>query len=186
MTEKEIIYWISTFLGPDIDKALEQARMKNPGLLYTKEWLVAMAYRETGFLIGRYAAKNMTPFAIHPLMRGDYGQRKGETEKSYHGYGYWQIDIGSYPDFVRSGDWKDPYKTCVKAISVLEEKRLYLEKKFTWLQGEDLHRAITAAYNCGQGNVATALSKGRDVDIYTHQHNYSKEVWRFREIAQTG
>lgn len=185
MTEKQVIQWIIINLGPHIDKALLQARLKNPDLLYTKDWLAGMAYRETGFLINRYVSQKLKPENIHTLMRGDYGQRPGETEKSYHGFGYWQIDIGSYPDFVKSGDWKDPYKTCVKAISVLEEKRLYLQSKLPAMVGEGLHRAITAAYNCGQGNVFKALKAGKDVDIYTHQHDYSKEVWRFREIAKT-
>ena len=184
MTEKQIIQWILKELGPAIDKALAEAKVKNPYLLSSKDWLAAMAYRETGFLIARYIGQKNKPQIIHTLMRGDYGMRPGEKEKSYHGYGYWQIDIASYPAFVKSGDWKDPYKTCEKAISVLEEKRTYLQGKIPGLEGEALHRAITAAYNCGQGNVFKALSNGKDVDVYTHQHDYSKEVWRYREIAK--
>lgn len=183
MTEKQTIHWILTNLGPDIDKALA-AKYKNPDLLYTKDWLAGMCYRETGFLINRYVTQGIATKNIHSLMRGDYGQGPGEIEKSYHGFGYWQIDIGSYPAFVKSGDWKDPYKTCVKAITVLEEKRVYLQKQLPTLTGEQLNRAITAAYNCGQGNVTKALKAGKDVDIYTHQHDYSKEVWRYREIAK--
>jgi hypothetical protein len=184
MTERETIRWITTVLGPIVDRAIDFSRQKNPALLYTRDWLTGMCYRETGFLINRYVTQKLPVATIHTLMKGDYSQRQGETEKSYHGFGYWQIDIGSFPDFVKSGDWKDPYKTCVKAISVLEGKRIFLQKKLQGLVDERLHRAITAAYNCGEGNVLKALTAGKDVDIYTHQDNYSAEVWRFREIAK--
>ncbi len=185
MTERNILSWINNNLGPVIEQALAEAKRNNPDLLYTKDWLAAMAMRETGFLIARYAGQAKTPVQIHPLMRGDYSQRPGEKEKSYHGYGYWQIDIASYPAFVKSGDWKDPLKTCRKAIAVLEEKRLYLQQQFPSLTGEDLARAVTAAYNCGQGNVSKVIRKGEDIDSRTHQKNYSAEVWRYREIFNT-
>lgn len=182
MTEKQILAWIKTNLGPIIDKALAEARVTNPKLIYTTDWLAAMAMRETGFLIARYVAKGMKLDVISSLMKGDYSKREGEAEKSYHGFGYWQIDIASYPQYVKSGDWKDPYKTCVKAIQVLEEKRKYLEPKFPNVKGDSLARAITAAYNCGQGNLAKVLQAGQDIDARTHQKNYSAEVWRYREI----
>lgn len=182
MTEREILQWINVNLGTAIDKAIAHAREKTPDLIYTKEWLAAMAMRETGFKIAEFVKKGMKPEQMHPIMRGDYGQRPGEKEKSYHGFGYWQIDIGSYPDFVKSGDWKDPFKTCRKAIAVLEEKRLYLAPRFPNLQGDSLARAITAAYNCGQGNVAKVLNEGKDIDSRTYNKDYSRDVWRFRQI----
>ena len=182
MTERDILTWISTNIGDAIDKALVHAREKFPDHPYTKDWVAGIIMRETGFLIARYVKEGAKPEIIHTLMRGDYNQRPGEKEKSYHGYGYPQIDIGSYPDFVKSGDWKDPFKTCVKAISVLEEKRLYLVPRFPNLQGDSLSRAITAAYNCGQGNVAKVLTDGQDIDARTYNKDYSAEVWRFRQI----
>ena len=184
MTEKLVIQWILTNLGPDIDKALAEAKAVNPDLLYDKAWLAGMCYRETGFLVARYVAQGALPAAIHPLMRGDYSKRAADKEKMYHGFGYWQIDIDSFPAFVKSGDWKDPYKTCVKAISVLEGKRKYLEPKFPNLKGDSLLRAITAAYNCGEGNVQKVLNAGQDIDARTHQHNYSAEVARFAAMAE--
>jgi len=182
MTEKDILSWINVNLGPVIDKALEAAKEKHPDHPYTKDWLAAMAMRETGFKIAEFKELGKSPDIIHQVMRGDYSQRKGETEKSYHGFGYWQIDIGSYPYFIKSGNWKDPFKTCLMAIDVLEEKRLYLVPHFPNLQGDSLYRAITAAYNCGQGNVAKCLNEGKDIDARTYNHDYSREVWRFREI----
>jgi hypothetical protein len=182
MTERDILNWIKTNLGDTIDKAIVQAREQHPDHPYTKDWLAGMAMRETGFKIAEFNELGKSPDIIHQVMRGDYGQRKGETEKSYHGFGYWQIDIGSYPDFVKSGAWKDPFKTCLKAIEVLEEKRHYLAPKFPNLQGDGLYRAVTAAYNCGQGNVSKVISEGKDIDARTYNHDYSREVWRFREI----
>lgn len=179
MTQRQILLWIKENLSPVIQKALEQ----NPDVIYTEDWLAGMAYREVGFLIGRFAGNKIKVETIHTLMKGDYGQRDGETEKQYHGFGYWQIDIDSYPEFVKSGNWKDPYKTCLKAISVLEEKRWYLASHLDFGKYDlhTIHRAITAAYNCGQGNVVKALTKGKDVDRYTHQGDYSKMVWEYRE-----
>jgi len=182
MTERDTLKWIYQNLGPTIDKALVKAKEKFPDHPYTRDWLAAMAMRETGFKIAEFVKLGKNPEAIHAIMRGDYSQRDGEKEKTYHGFGYWQIDIGSYPDFVKSGDWKDPFKTCLKAIAVLEEKRQYLAPRFPNLQGDSLHRAITAAYNCGQGNVKKVLDAGQDIDSRTYNKDYSREVWRFREI----
>jgi hypothetical protein len=186
MTEKQVLRWIKLHLSQYIVQAIAEAKEKNPTLIYTEDWLSGITYRETGFLIARYVMQAVNPNVIHTLMRGDYNQRKGENEKSYHGFGYTQIDIGSFPEFVKSGKWKDPLECYRMSISVLEGKRKYLfasgrfkEKDFTQ---EMVHRAITAAYNCGEGNVSKVLREGRDVDLRTHQHNYSKEVWRFRGI----
>jgi hypothetical protein len=182
MREKNILKWIGNHLGPIIEKALNQAKEKNSSHIYTKDWLAAVAMRETGSLIARYVNQGKKPYVIHTLMRGDYSQRPGEKEKNYHGFGYWQIDIASYPDFIKSDEWKDPFKTCCKAITVLEEKRLYLTPRFPYLQGDSLFRAITAAYNCGQGNVAKVLNAGQDIDARTYNKDYSAEVWRYRKI----
>lgn len=182
MTERDILAWINTNLGSTIDKALVHAREKYPEHPYTKDWLAAIAMRETGFKIAEFVKKGIKPEVIHTLMRGDFGRREGEKEKQYHGFGYTQIDIGSYPDFVRSGDWKDPFKTFRKSIDVLESKRLYLVPRFPNLKGDGLQRAITAAYNCGEGNVKKALEEGEDIDHRTYNHDYSAEVWRFRQI----
>jgi hypothetical protein len=188
MTTREILIWIHVNLRPFIDRAIDQAKQKNPGLLYTPEWLVGMTYRETGGLINKYGRVGTKPEIIHSLMRGDFSKRPGEKEASYHGYGYMQIDIGSFPEFVKSGDWKDPFKTYLKAISVLDGKLQYIEQHFPRLGGDDLHRAITAAYNCGEGNVVKVLTAGNDIDSRTADHNYSLDVWQkrsfYRQILQ--
>jgi hypothetical protein len=191
MTNKQILIWIKQELGPSIQKAIDLANQKTPGHTYTQDLLSAMACREVGFLIARYVEAKMPTRDIHPIIKGDYCQRPGEKEKSYHGFGYWQIDIGSYPAFVKSGKWKDPVATCLQAIAVLEEKREYLSDKFPHVKGEALLRASVAAYNCGQGNVRKILAGEKkdangnvitDIDYYTYNKDYSAEVFRFRDI----
>jgi hypothetical protein len=178
MTQLEIMGWYKNNLFTIVVKAIEEKKKDNPNLLYTPDWLIAMAYRETWTLLITHI-KNRTPFKnIEP--KGDYGRRQGELEKQFHGFGYFQIDIGSYPEFVKSGDWKDPYKCTLKAIEVLEEKRQSIEKSFPNL--DNIEQAITAAYNSGQGNVLKAIKKGADVDTYTHEKNYSKMVWEYRKL----
>lgn len=189
MTETQIIQWIKTNLGPIIDYSLVMARGRNPDLLYTEDWLGGIAMRETGGLIAKLLpsvpATGNALNLISPLMRGDFGQRPADKEKMYHGFGFWQIDIASFPAFIKSGDWKDALFTCEKAIAVLEDKRAYIHEHFPQLAGDDLARAITAAYNCGEGNVVKVLTEQHDIDIRTTDKNYSAEVWRFRGIYQS-
>lgn len=173
MTESNILSWIKTNLSGYIQQAIK-------GSQFTEEHLAGMTMRETGFLIARYVGEGKMVEEINLLMRGDYGQRKGEDKKQYHGYGYIQIDIGSYPDFINSGDWQNPLKSYEKAIHVLNEKATELAKyNITSLQ------AITAAYNCGSYGARKGINKGNDPDLYTFNHDYSKEVIRFSEIYKS-
>ena len=73
------------------------------------------------------------------------------------------------------------------AIDVLESKRKYLETKSEYqrLSEEEKNRAITAAYNTGEGNVFRSIVVGWDVDATTYNKDYSKEVWRFRELYRS-
>jgi hypothetical protein len=109
----------SSLFHPGSDR---RGQEEKSGLLYTPDWLAGIAYRETGGLINKYGNVGTKPEIMHTIMRGDFSKRTGEKEASFHGYGYWQIDIGSFPEFVKSGDWKDPLKCCIKAIDVLESK----------------------------------------------------------------
>jgi hypothetical protein len=182
MTTREILIWIDTNLKSIIEKAIQDSKIKNPALLYTTDWLTAMAYRETGRLIEKRILQGFKVPAIWEQMMGDYSTRPGETQPSHHGFGIWQMDIGSYPDFIKAGDWKDPYKTCKMAISVLEGKRLWLQRNYPTVTGEQLNKAITAAYNCGEGNEGKCLKYNKEIDAYTTEHNYSTDVWRLRSI----
>lgn len=185
MTNTQILQWVKTNLGSYINEALNEGKIKNSSLLYTEDWLGAITCRETGDLINRYVTQGKSVLEIAELMKGDYTQRKGDTQKQYHGFGFIQIDIASFPEFVNSGDWKDPLKCYTMSISVLEGKRKYIQSHFTSLEGYALERTITAAYNSGEGNVAKCLKEGVDVDTRTANHNYSKQVFEFREIYKT-
>jgi hypothetical protein len=177
--DNKMMQWIKVNLGPIIINAVANTP-------YSEDWLAGMCARETGFLFTRYVNQQM-PFAqICNLMKGDYGKRPGEIAKQYHGFGFWQIDINSFPVFINSGKWVEPLATAQMAITVLNGKRNYLEKK-GWrdsLSESNWERAITAAYNCGEGNVQKALSQNRDIDCYTFSKDYSKEVFRYRIIYQ--
>jgi len=175
--DQKMMKWIKENLGNTIRQAIT-------GTPYSEDWLAGMCARETGFLFIRYANEGRSFTEICPLMKGDYGKRPGEAEKTPHGFGFWQIDIGSFPDFVKSNKWTDPLETAKMAVKVLNEKRSYLKQK-GWdqkLNAQTWERAITAAYNCGQGNVHKALSENKDVDSYTFAHDYSREVFRYRDI----
>lgn len=187
MSNHPVLTWIKQNLSPVIRDSIEAAKVKNPDLLYTEDWLAAIACRETGGIISEQLAYLATiPSGrqlnlISALTRGDYDQRRGETSKTYHGFGFWQIDIGSFPDFVRSGDWKDPRRCCDMAIKVLEGKRQYLAQHWPGATGELLEKAITGAYNNGEGNELKDLEEGADLDARTTGHDYIKAVWEYRE-----
>lgn len=182
MTNRDILAWIKHNLGPVIQPGIVSARVKHPNHPYTEDWLAAITCRETGELIARYAPHNPPLASIAAAMRGDYTKRPGETEDQYHGFGFQQVDIASFPAFVKSGDWKDPGKCLAMAIDILESKRVYLQAHFAALLADPLARAITAAYNCGEGNVRDVLNEKHDIDIRTTGKNYSAQVWEFRQI----
>lgn len=182
MTTNEIFKWIDVNLKPHIDKAIADSKQHNPILLYTPDWLIGIAYRETGGLIAKKLDEGFDVPEIWAEMRGDLSQRHHDKVKIYHGYSCWQIDIDSFPNFIKSGDWKDPYLSCMQAIRVLEDKRLYIEKVVPKIGGEDLFKAITSAYNEGEGNAVKLLKLEKDTDTYTTDCNYARSVWKFRAM----
>ena len=176
-TDQKMMQWIKDNMGGLISQAIA-------GSIYTEDWLAGMCARETGFLFTRNANHGLTFEQICPLMKGDYGKRPKDAQKVYHGFGFWQIDVDSFPAFVNSGKWTDPLETAKMAVTVLNGKMNFLKSK-GWdqrLDPDTWHRAITAAYNCGEGNVNKALSAGKDVDTFTFAKDYSKEVFRYKSI----
>ena len=166
MTDSEVLKWIKSDLGTYIQRAL----LSFPGNRYNEAWLAGICMRETGGLINKKNVNGtLDAIAIAPLMIGD----------NSHGYGFTQIDIRSFPDFVKSQDWKDPFKCFWKTIQVLEGKRRYLQAHFPGVAGDSLDHYITAAYNCGEGNEAKVIAQHADPDAYTAAHNYSKSVFLY-------
>jgi peptidoglycan hydrolase-like protein with peptidoglycan-binding domain len=175
----KLMLWIKDNLGSIIQQAATNS-------FYGADWLAGMCARETGFLITRYVNQQKSFFEICGLMKGDFGKRKNDTQKKFHGFGFWQIDIDSFSDFVNTGKWTDPLETARMAVTVLNQKKDFLVNK-GWQQQLNtvmFERAVTAAYNCGQGNVDKALRIGKDVDHFTFSKDYSKEVFRYRNIYQ--
>jgi peptidoglycan hydrolase-like protein with peptidoglycan-binding domain len=168
-SEKDLLFWIHQNLGPIIKKAIDKT-------IYTEDWVGSIVARETGFLVVKYANRGMSLSEISALTKGDF--RNG----IFHGYGLYQIDIGSYPDFVKSEKWKDPELCTMMAISVLESKRIYLAKYEDKLGQYLFEFAITSAYNTGQGNVAHEIEKNENTDNTTTGHNYAADVFSMRKI----
>lgn len=111
-----------------------------------------------------------------------------------HGYSLMQLDIRSYPEFCKSGKWKDAEASIFKGASALAAKRDVIEKvskqkrgivKFSngstasfvprEMSNADLRRITIAAYNCG-GAAYYHFSKGNDPDRGTTGKDYSKDV----------
>lgn len=162
MTELNQIRWVKAHLSDAINAAIV-------GSFITTDWLAAICVRETGIIIAK-----QTDVPKWDAFIGD----------NSHGYSPWQIDIRSFPDFVNSGEWKDPFKAAAKAVSILKGKKAYILSKVQ-LQQPMLDRAICAAYNCGEGRIVQILAAKQDIDYATANHNYSREVWRLRELYKS-
>ena len=90
------------------------------------------------------------------------------------GRGLMQIDFDAH-DFARTGKWQDPESNISYGVTVLCDARSLLRRKTT-LSGIALLRAAVAAYNCGAGNVLTAIRNGYDVDFFTAGRDYSRDT----------
>lgn len=168
-SEADLLLWIKRDLGPYIKNAIA-------GTIFTEDWLGAIAARETGFLIIRYVNQGLDLSEIAKRMKGDF------NNGIYHGFSFWQIDIRSFPEFINSGKWMDIQTSAKKAVEVLSDKMRYLKSHQEKLGEYWYERAITAAYNCGEGNVEKVILAGKDIDSRTFNKDYSKEVFRMRNI----
>ena len=119
-----------------------------------------------------------------PSGTGDFGQRRFPTafragplppDGGGFGRGLMQIDFDAFP-FARTGNWQDPQANINTGCDVLKSDLDLLGRK-TSLTGRDLLQAAVAAYNCGAGNVLTAINDGRDLDFFTTGRNYSADVF---------
>lgn len=101
--------------------------------------------------------------------------RSGNLPPDGHGFGrgLMQIDWDAH-EFARTGNWNDPSANINYGCKVLGENYQYLQGQVV-----PLKRAVIAGYNCGCGNVQTALRKGNDVDYFTTGRNYSTKVLEY-------
>lgn len=110
-----------------------------------------------------------------------------------HGFGVMQLDIRSFPDFIRSGKWKDAHAVIMKGAEVLAGKRQQLTanakkqmsiidskgRHYTFrmpvITGDVLTKTAIAMYNVGLF-APYHLSKGRDPDYSTTDGDYATDV----------
>jgi hypothetical protein len=118
-----------------------------------------------------------------PAGTGDFGPRKFPTafriaalppDGGGYGRGLMQIDFDAFP-FARGGNWQDPNANINTGCSVLKSNLDLLGRK-TSLSGRNLLQAAIAAYNCGAGNVLSAINGSHDLDFFTTGRDYSKDV----------
>jgi murein DD-endopeptidase MepM/ murein hydrolase activator NlpD len=70
----------------------------------------------------------------------------------YFGYGISQVDWDSYPDFIKSGDWKDCRKSILKGAEIYNEKRNIVKKQLAGRTSDqkEIERQTLNAYNAGR------------------------------------
>jgi len=175
MTTNQILAWIKANLGPQIRQAIADSGYTT----YTEDWIGAMTMQETGFLIAKLIGEGYSVPILFSHLKGDYSQRPGDAAVVPHGFGPIQIDLGSFPGFIASGDWQDPYKCYMQALKILEGDRLYLLHHYPFKQiqtDEDLAKATTAAYNCGADlqhtSILTRHMSGNTEQFINRYHKY--------------
>ena len=89
----------------------------------------------------------------------------------YHGFGIMQVDIGTDPEFCRNWTPDKVSESILRGTQILAGKRKYLATKNI----TDL-KAIAAAYNTGEGNVARSVAAGQDPDRTTTGRDYGSDV----------
>jgi len=156
---------------PDFKRIMESWADKMPDI--TLSIICAIVSRET--LWGWASAYKINGHRGEgdPDGRGDYSQRRGEDSPRYHGYGYFQIDIGSHQGFISTGKWSIPSLALEYVLNAV------LWPAWERFKNEPAARrlkATIAAYNAGAGNVAKQLKKGTDVDLATTGRNYAADV----------
>lgn len=114
------------------------------------------------------------------------GLRQGPLPPDGGGFGrgLLQIDWDAHP-FARGTMWTDASANIRYGFSVLQQSVIYVRSKVPELSIMQQLRAGVAGYNCGPGNVVTALKTRRDVDFFTTGRDYSADVmnragWFFR------
>lgn len=117
-----------------------------------------------------------------------------------NGYGLMQIDKRSFPDFVRSGDWRNARKGIMKGAEVLMQKwkdfaanigkeasvkssktgriSKYIGVKAT---GTTAQRIVISGYNCGRWS-QYAYANDYDIDRYSTGGDYGKDVMKRAEV----
>ena len=95
----------------------------------------------------------------------------------YHGFGIMQVDIGTDPEFCKNWTPAKVTESIHRGTQILSGKRKFLAtKNITEL------KAIAAAYNTGEGNVARSVAANQDPDRTTTGRDYGSDVLARMEI----
>lgn len=113
-----------------------------------------------------------------------------------NGFGWLQADKRSFPEWIRTGEWKDAAKGFLMGAKILRSKltdtiecegvrftvtdksgRKFVCPKGRKLTARERYRVALAAYNCGRWS-HYHVSKGRDVDAGTTGKDYAIDVSR--------
>lgn len=161
---------IRSFIRQHFEKAKQRGYLpmfQNAGthFEFPVELLLAIASRET----------NMTN------MRGDF--RGGK----YHGHGIMQVDIGTAPEWCRSGAWKDVNASIQKGTSILADKARQLRKDWPADRPRTLQQfywVLAASYNHGVPDSLHDFLQDGNPDKDTTGHDYGQDVLgRMQEFA---
>jgi hypothetical protein len=175
MTNQQIINWLKINIGSDVQRAITDTNEQ----LFTFEIMIGMAIRETGLKVMELLNEGHKVPEIYSLIKGDYSKRPTDKEPIYHGYGLWQCDIGSFPNFVASGKWQIPYDSCIQALQILKDNKRYMLTKYADITLQE----VIASYNCGVGNEEKTIAFQKDVDARTFNQNYSNSVLDFAAMV---
>lgn len=155
---------------------------------------------ELGWLAFFEEAAEMFDFTVEDLIA--VGSRESNLDPRYlreagdrgNGFGLMQVDKRYFPEWVKSGKWKDARECILKGAEVLAMKRdrileregqsvivwnrvHTLFRKFIMPAFDDatLRQVYIAAYNCGDW-AAYHASKGNSIDQGTAGADYSADV----------
>lgn len=111
-----------------------------------------------------------------------------------NGFGWMQADKRSFPEWIRTGAWKDPAKAFEMGARILRDKladttgcegvrftvrdkagRVYTCERGKRLSKRERYMVALAAYNCGRW-AHYHVSKGRDIDTGTTGKDYAADV----------
>ncbi|HXG85469.1 MAG TPA: hypothetical protein VNI84_15715, partial [Pyrinomonadaceae bacterium] len=126
-----------------------------------------------------------------------------KTGDNGNGFGLLQIDIRSYPAWIKSGGWTDAREGILKGASVLMQKWTDYEtnigKRLTVKSSKsgttyrytaqkandaDAQRLVISSYNCGRWS-QYALASGQDIDKYSTGGDYAKDVMERARIFRS-
>lgn len=135
-----------------------------------------------------------TTYGFHASTLWAVGSRETNLDPKYlkvagdhgHGFGLFQADIGSYPQWINSGAWRDAGMSVLFGAKVLNDKLQEIKNRASKanveIDEDTALRLAIAAYNHGSMGVFSDYKKGLDPDRGTTGHDYSTDVLKRESI----